>query len=150
MVCLVPRRFGSIYDLSIKLLLFSSLKYKFNTGHYLHYPYVNYPQAGNRNPAELTKVIHPRIVNRVGKDVVLASLTGVITDTDVDVIRQLREEVALANMAPSIPNLKGMNMPEHDGVKKVSEYYLFHSISYYNRTSNRAGSVYDSTLLVMR
>ena len=51
---------------------------------------------GNRNPAELTEAIHPRTVNRVGKDVVLASLTGVITDTDVDVIRQLREEVALA------------------------------------------------------
>ena len=51
---------------------------------------------GTRDPAELAKVIHGRTVNRVGKDVVLASLTGVITDTDVDVIRQLREEVALA------------------------------------------------------
>ena len=51
---------------------------------------------GIRNPAELAKVIHGRIVNRVGKDIVLASLTGVISDTDIDVIRQLREEVELA------------------------------------------------------
>ena len=51
---------------------------------------------GTRDPAELTKVIHGRTVNRVGKDVILASLTGVISNTDIDVIRQLREEVALA------------------------------------------------------
>lgn len=51
---------------------------------------------GIRDPAELMKVIHSRIVNRVGKDVIIASLTGVISDTDIDVIRQLREEVDLA------------------------------------------------------
>lgn len=51
---------------------------------------------GIRDPAELIKVIHGRITNRVGKDVILASLTGVISDTDIDVIRQLREEVDLA------------------------------------------------------
>ena len=51
---------------------------------------------GIRDPSELAKVIHGRTVNRVGKDVVLASLTGVISDTDIDVMRQLREEVELA------------------------------------------------------
>ena len=51
---------------------------------------------GIRDPAELLKVVHGRIVNRVGKDVIIASLTGVISDTDIDVIRQLREEVDLA------------------------------------------------------
>jgi len=51
---------------------------------------------GIRDPAELLKVIHGRITNRVGKDVILASLTGIISETDIDVIRQLREEVDLA------------------------------------------------------
>lgn len=51
---------------------------------------------GIRDPVELLKVIHGRITNRVGKDVILASLTGVISDTDIDVIRQLREEIDLA------------------------------------------------------
>ena len=51
---------------------------------------------GIRDPAELLKVIHGRITNRVGKDVILASLSGVISDTDIDIIRQLREEVDLA------------------------------------------------------
>ena len=51
---------------------------------------------GIRDPAELLKVIHSRIINRVGKEVIISSLTGVISDTDIDVIRQLREEVDLA------------------------------------------------------
>lgn len=51
---------------------------------------------GVRDPAELLKVIHGRITNRVGKNGIIASLTGVISDTDIDVIRQLREEVDLA------------------------------------------------------
>jgi len=51
---------------------------------------------GIRDPAELLKVIHGRITNRVGKEVILASLTGIISDTDIDIIRQLREEVDLA------------------------------------------------------
>ena len=51
---------------------------------------------GVRDPAELLKVIHGRITNRVGKNVIISSLTGVISDTDIDVIRQLREEVDLA------------------------------------------------------
>lgn len=51
---------------------------------------------GIRDPNELLKVIHGRTVNRVGKDIILASLTGVFTDTDIDIIRQLREEVELA------------------------------------------------------
>jgi len=51
---------------------------------------------GIRDPAELTKVIHTRTVNRVGRDTIQASLTGVISDTDIDIIRQLRDEVDLA------------------------------------------------------
>ena len=51
---------------------------------------------GIRDPVKLIKVIHTRTVNRVGRNVIQASLTGVISDTDIDVIRQLREEVDLA------------------------------------------------------
>lgn len=51
---------------------------------------------GVTDPKVLTGLIHRRIVNRVGRDVITASLTGVITQTDIDVIRQTVEEVALA------------------------------------------------------
>jgi len=51
---------------------------------------------GVRDPKELMKAIYCRIVKRVGEDVILASLTGVISDTDIDMIRQLHEEVELA------------------------------------------------------
>ncbi len=51
---------------------------------------------GIRDPEELIKVVHSRIVNKAGKDVIMASLSGVLSDTDIDIIRQLREEIVLA------------------------------------------------------
>ena len=51
---------------------------------------------GIRDPEELIKVIHGRIVKKAGKDVIMASLSGVLSDTDIDIIRQLREEIVLA------------------------------------------------------
>lgn len=50
---------------------------------------------GVTDSAKLTGDIHGRIMNRVGKEVITASRTGVITRTDVDVIRQMRDEVKL-------------------------------------------------------
>ena len=51
---------------------------------------------GESDPDVLTKAIHGRTVNKWGRDVVKASLTGVVSSVDSDIIRQLREEVALA------------------------------------------------------
>ena len=51
---------------------------------------------GTTDPKVLAGLIHGRIMNRVGKDVITASLIGVITQTDIDVIRQIRDEVMLA------------------------------------------------------
>ena len=51
---------------------------------------------GVTDPKVLVSLIHGRTINRVGTDVITASLTGVITQTDIDVIRQMREEVLLA------------------------------------------------------
>lgn len=51
---------------------------------------------GVTSPDELLKAIYPRTIKKHGRDTVVGSLTGVITDTDIDVIRQLRDEVALA------------------------------------------------------
>lgn len=51
---------------------------------------------GITDPNHLVCVIHGRTVNRVGKDTIIASLTGVISEADIDLIRQLLEEVELA------------------------------------------------------
>ena len=51
---------------------------------------------GTTDPKVLTGLIHGRTLNRVGKDIIAASLTGAITQTDIDVIRQIRDEVTLA------------------------------------------------------
>ncbi len=51
---------------------------------------------GVTSPLELVKEIHGRTINRVGRGIIIASLTGIISSTDVDVIRQLKEEIELA------------------------------------------------------
>ena len=39
-----------------------------------------------------------RIINRVGKETIIASLTGIITQVDIDVIHQMLEEIKLAQL----------------------------------------------------
>ena len=52
--------------------------------------------SGETDPETLTKLIHGRTINRVGREVITASLTGVVTQVDIDVIHQMNEEVKLA------------------------------------------------------
>lgn len=51
---------------------------------------------GVTDPETLTKAIHGRTVNKWGREAIKASLTGVVGPVDSDIIRQLREEVALS------------------------------------------------------
>lgn len=44
---------------------------------------------GVTNPNELMKLVHGRIVNRHGAETILASLTGVVSQAEIDVLRQL-------------------------------------------------------------
>ena len=46
---------------------------------------------------KLTAVIHGRTVNRVGRKVITASLTGIVSEADIDMIRQYREEIEMAD-----------------------------------------------------
>lgn len=46
-------------------------------------------------PGELLDVIHGRTVKRVGKETLTSALTGVVTETDIDLVRQYREEIEL-------------------------------------------------------
>ena len=48
-----------------------------------------------RNPEKLCRLVHGRIRNNHGHDVITASLTGVISDTDVEMLRQCMEELEL-------------------------------------------------------
>ena len=50
---------------------------------------------GKTSPEELAKVIHGRTVNKHGLETIVGALTGVISETDIDIIRQLREEILL-------------------------------------------------------
>lgn len=50
---------------------------------------------GKTSPEELAKVIHGRTVNKHGRETIVGALTGVISETDIAIIRQLREEILL-------------------------------------------------------
>ena len=51
---------------------------------------------GVTDPEELIKVIYSRITNRHGRETILAALTGVVSDAEKDTMRQLRDELELA------------------------------------------------------
>ena len=44
---------------------------------------------------KLLEAMYGRTVNPVGKDTLKSALTGVVTETDIDLIRQYREEIEL-------------------------------------------------------
>ena len=47
-------------------------------------------------PKVLVEEIHGRIINRHGRNTIIAALTGVITQADSDMMRQIREEIDVA------------------------------------------------------
>ena len=51
---------------------------------------------GITDPKVLVEEIHGRIINRHGRKTIIAALTGVITQADSDMIRQIREEIDIA------------------------------------------------------
>ncbi len=51
---------------------------------------------GVTDPKVLIEEIHGRIIKHHGRETILASLTGVISQAEIDVLRQLREELDLA------------------------------------------------------
>ena len=50
---------------------------------------------GVTDPGKLLGAIHRRTVNRIGEVTLKSALSGVVTETDIDLIRQYREEIEL-------------------------------------------------------
>ena len=53
---------------------------------------------GVTSPEELVKEVHGRIINRYGKETIIASLKGCITEVDIDIMTQLKAEIDLAEL----------------------------------------------------
>lgn len=68
----------------------------------------------------LADVIHGRTVNRVGKDTIVASLSGVVSETDVELIHQYREEIQLAELHKQECQKKLTLMCENEFPKEFS------------------------------
>lgn len=53
---------------------------------------------GVTSPEELVKEVHGRIINRHGKETIIASLQGCVTEADIDIMAQLKAELDMAEM----------------------------------------------------
>ena len=53
---------------------------------------------GVTSPEELVKEVHGRIINRHGRETIIASLKGSITEVDIDIMAQLKAEIDLAEL----------------------------------------------------
>lgn len=51
---------------------------------------------GLTDPKSLVEEAHGRIINHHGKDTIIASLTGCITECDIDIMRQLKAQIDMA------------------------------------------------------
>lgn len=60
---------------------------------------------GRTDPEELVKLIHGRIINHHGIDVITASLKGVVSLAEIDMISQLRDELDMAEAHKNRPLL---------------------------------------------
>jgi transposase len=70
--------------------------YVSNTGTNSYKDVVDKLCGGITDPEELVKSIHGRIINKHGRETILAALTGVVSEAEKDAMRQLREELTLA------------------------------------------------------
>ena len=62
----------------------------------LRYPVVRAISQGITAPEELVKLIPGRIINHHGIDVIKASLKGVVSLAEIDMISQVRDELDMA------------------------------------------------------
>ena len=53
---------------------------------------------GVTDPEVLVEEVHGRIINRHGRETIIASLTGCITECDIDIMRQLKAEIDMAEL----------------------------------------------------
>ena len=56
---------------------------------------VKQTSEGVTSPQELLMLVHKRIINKHGEDTILAALTGVVSDADIDMLAQYVAESAL-------------------------------------------------------
>ena len=58
------------------------------------------------NAEKLTEAIHGRTVNRVGKEVITAALTGVVTEVDIDPVSYTPLAPFYANSIPTSVSMR--------------------------------------------
>ena len=90
---------------------------------------------GVTDPNRLASVIHGRTINRVGKETITASLTGVISEVDIDLIRQYLEEIELAQRHKQESHEKLTRMREDEFPKEFENLQTIPGVKERSATS---------------
>lgn len=90
---------------------------------------------GVTDPNLLVSVIHGRTINRVGKETIIASLTGVISEVDIDLIRQYLEEIELAQKHKQESQEKLTQMCENEFPKEFENLQTIPGVKERSATS---------------
>lgn len=90
---------------------------------------------GVTDPKQLATVIHGRMINRVGKETITASLTGVISEVDIDLIRQYLDEIELARKHKQASQEKLTQMCEDEFPKEFENLQTIPGVKERSATS---------------
>lgn len=90
---------------------------------------------GITDASQLASVIHGRTINRVGKATIIASLTGVISEVDIDLIRQYFEEIELAQKHKQESQEKLTQMCENEFPKEFENLQTIPGVKERSATS---------------
>lgn len=103
---------------------------------------------GVTDPNRLASVIHGRTINRVGKETITASLTGVISEVDIDLIRQYLEEIELAQRHKQESHEKLTRMCEDEFPKEFENLQTIPGVKERSATSILAETGADMKMFI--
>jgi transposase len=103
---------------------------------------------GVTDPNRLASVIHGRTINRVEKETITASLTGVISEVDIDLIRQYLEEIELAQRHKQESHEKLTRMCEDEFPKEFENLQTIPGVKERSATSILAETGADMKMFI--
>lgn len=99
---------------------------------------------GVTDPRRLATVIHGRTINRVGKETITASLTGIISEVDIDLVRQYLEEIELARKHKQESQEKLTQMCEDEFPKEFENLQTIPGVTFGNLHISRNRSRHEN------
>lgn len=96
---------------------------------------VNAICEGETRAEELVKLIHGRILNNAGRETLIAALQGIFNESDIDVLRQLKDEVDLATKHKTECEEKMLKFCQENFPKQLENLQTIPGVSEQSATS---------------